>query len=136
MRTGVPQTCEGRRTGGRADGARSLDRAVATCLIWEVKQNINERSRIECVASWPRDLVELLHENYEVLRDYELEEQRIDKLGRSDRRLRVYRPPNAWRAQRTALISKIEEAVQHLDMIGFHCTRLEDDEVEQSSETA
>ncbi len=85
---------------------------------------------IECVASWPRDLVKLLRENYEVLRDYELEEQRIDKLARLDWRLRVYRPPNALRAQRTALISKIEEAVQHLDIIGFHCTRLEDDEVE------
>jgi len=99
-------------------------------LIREVKQNIKRAFEIECVAGWQRDLIKLLHENYEVLRDYELEEQRIDKLARSDWRLRVYRPPNALREQRTALISKIEEAVQHLDIIGFHCTRLEDHEVE------
>lgn len=103
-------------------------------LIREVKQNIKRAIEVECVASWPRDLVKLLRENYEVLRDYELGEQRIDELARSDWRLRVYRPPNALRAQRTALISKIGEAVQHLDIIGFHCTRLEDDEVEAIKE--
>ncbi len=98
-------------------------------MICEVKQNIKGTIEIECVASWPRDLVELLHENYEVLHGYELEEQRIDKLARSDWRLRVYRPPNALKGQRTILISKIERAVQHLDIVGFHCTRLEDAEV-------
>jgi hypothetical protein len=84
---------------------------------------------IEGLYTWPKSIVEILTESFEVLRNYERERKRIDVAARLDVRLRNWRPPNPFSQRRDIVLQRIDELIADEDTLGFHWTRLHAEEI-------
>jgi hypothetical protein len=81
-------------------------------------------------GSWPSGLLALLKDGLDVLRGYEVERDRIDRLCEGDIIARCRPPANPYAADRSIVLSEVQHLVRDVGLIGYHCTRLHDDEIE------
>ncbi|HEV7239452.1 MAG TPA: hypothetical protein VGQ36_09445 [Thermoanaerobaculia bacterium] len=79
--------------------------------------------------TWPRDVCELLEREFELLRSYEIE-RLIDNRGKTDIVARVRPPTNPHRAEQQRVLRDLNRLAGNVRLIGYHCTRLADDEIE------
>lgn len=83
---------------------------------------------IELPDTWPDELRRLLDDNLELLRVYESDRTRIDRLSREDIFVRINRPPNPHAAARDELVERANALLNDKVLLGFHCNRLAEDE--------
>ena len=83
---------------------------------------------IELPNTWPDELRCLLDDNLDLLRAYESEWARIDRLYDEDVLARVTPQHNPHKAARDELIERVDSLLADKDLLGFHCTRLAEDE--------
>jgi hypothetical protein len=93
---------------------------------------INFKNHIifDVIESWPSEMLDLIRENENSLKGFFEEEHRIDKLAREDVALRYNRPENIYREKWDAIINEIETVLKQHSIIGIHCTKLLDWEIE------
>jgi len=85
---------------------------------------------LDDVDSWPNELRALLAENLRLLSQYEAERARLSMLCVENVLLRVSPPENQFLAARSEILRKVDELVQDTRFIGWHCTRLHDEEID------
>ncbi len=83
----------------------------------------------ELPHTWPRALTELLDAHAETLKAYERERARIDAICKEDISARMNPPLNCHRDQRDQVVGRADEILADESLLGFHCTRLADDEI-------
>jgi len=84
---------------------------------------------IEEIATWPKSILNMLIDELEVLRNFELVREKIDAAARNNPILRYRRPANPFHYRRASILQRIEELVADDDLLGFHCTRLHSDDI-------
>ncbi len=82
------------------------------------------------IGSWPNDMLNLIRENESSLKAFFEEEHRIDELIKENVSLRYNRPGNAYQEQWDEIINDIETVLNRHSIIGIHCTKLLDWEIE------
>ncbi len=85
---------------------------------------------LDYIDSWPKDLMDFLDENRDVFENYIRTENEIDKKVEVDVNFRICRPNNQYQDQWDKSIGELKEILTLCKFIGFHCTRLVDDEVQ------
>ena len=83
--------------------------------------------RVDDESTWPEALCVTLKELFLELRAYELERERIDKLIQSDIILRTKPPANRYQHAHDLAVAACGEHLSGKNIIGFHCTRLDED---------
>lgn len=78
--------------------------------------------------TWPSPLLSLLDEQIELLRAYEAEQRRIDRLCERDLDARCNPPPNPHKPKREVLLVDVNDLLGAATLVGYHCTRLVDEE--------
>lgn len=86
------------------------------------------------IESWPSEMLNLIQNNESFLKGFFKEEHRIDKLAREDVMLRYNRPENIYREKWDFIINEIEDVLKQHSIIGIHCTKLLDWEIEDIEE--
>ncbi|WP_437785387.1 hypothetical protein [Sorangium sp. So ce1097] len=76
-----------------------------------------------------------MDKNLDVLRAYEAERQRIERLQEKEVRYRVRPPPNPHAEHRERLLIECSQALSDVDIIGYHCTRLHESEIQSVMRT-
>lgn len=79
-------------------------------------------------ASWPGELVQLLTDRKDVLAAYLVRERAIDRAAEKDVALRWDRPDNEHEAVWEETLRTAQALVAPRDLVGYHCTRLTEDE--------
>ncbi len=79
--------------------------------------------------TWPRALTDLLDDNAKILKVYERERARIDALCRADISARIRPQWNRYQDNRDQVVDGADEILSDERLLGFHCTRLVDDEI-------
>jgi len=79
---------------------------------------------LELPESWPESVRRVVEDGHDALVDYHHERQRIDRLGRTDVRVRIDPPANAYRPAYDALVERTEALLRGHRLVGYHCTRL------------
>lgn len=82
------------------------------------------------IDSWPKEMLDLIRENEKSLKGFFEEEHRIERLAREDVALRYNRPENIYREKWDLIINEIETVLKQHSIIGIHCTKLLDWEIE------
>jgi len=82
------------------------------------------------LESWPSEMLYLIRENENTLKGFFEEEHLIDKLAREDVSLRYNRPENIYQEKWGVIINEIETVLKQHLIIGIHCTKLLDWEIE------
>jgi hypothetical protein len=80
--------------------------------------------------TWPSALIRILEGGLPVLDAFFSEERRISRLARDIVQLRIYPPRNAHRADKESIYGAAACALKGHSVVGWHCTRLCDDEIE------
>ncbi|MCZ6859214.1 MAG: hypothetical protein O7I42_02860 [Alphaproteobacteria bacterium] len=83
---------------------------------------------IELPNTWPNELRRLLEDNLDLLSMYESERVRIDRFYKESDLARVTPQHNPHEAERDELIERADAMLVDKDILGFHCTRLAEDE--------
>jgi len=83
---------------------------------------------IELRDTWPDELRRLLDDNLDLLGGYESERVRIDRLYERNVLARVTPQHNPHETARDELIERADALLSDKDLLGFHCTRLAEDE--------
>lgn len=81
-------------------------------------------------STWPTPLLQILGSRLDNLRAYEQERTRIDRLCEEDVDARWNPPSNRHKACRDETLIQIEGLIQDNLMIGYHWTRLCEDEIQ------
>lgn len=81
--------------------------------------------------TWPPSIVDLLRSRLPMLSAYESERKRIDRLAERDPSMRCFPPPNPRKHERDSVLSSIGQAIAEGQALGYHCTRLCEDEIEE-----
>jgi len=84
---------------------------------------------IDASETWPQELVNLLQQSKELLMNYLEEEKSIDEAAIENVILRVNRPNNRFQQEWDEAILRIKSIISNSRFIGFHCTRLTMDEI-------
>ncbi|WP_050735451.1 hypothetical protein [Methylobacterium sp. ARG-1] len=84
--------------------------------------------RLDDEATWPERLLRLLNDNLPTLRAYERERAEHDRRCRHDVMARLDATPHPHAAARDAVLAECHETVLDRSIVGFHCTRLTDEE--------
>ena len=84
--------------------------------------------RLDDEATWPEELLRRLGEGLPLLRDYERERAAWDRRCEEDVMARVRRAPNPHADARAAVLAACHDIVLGCRIVGYHCTRLTDDE--------
>ncbi len=79
--------------------------------------------------TWPQALTNLLDDNAETLKAYERERARIDALCEADIYERGRPQWNRHKDERDQVVDRADEILSDERLLGFHCTRLADDEI-------
>jgi len=79
-------------------------------------------------GSWPDELVQLLTGRKELLAAYLAREREIDRAAEKNVALRWDRPDNAHDAIWEEALGSAQRLVAPRDIVGYHCTRLTEDE--------
>jgi len=80
--------------------------------------------------TWPDNLLAILETSLEELRHFEIERRNIDALMQRDIRARIHTPHNKFAEARSAIVERCRSAVRGAKLVGYHCTRLLDQEAE------
>jgi hypothetical protein len=86
------------------------------------------------VATWPSDLLCVLDSNKSGLMDFHQEQTRLDVKDAAERAAGDYRnlwdpEPNKYEAVWIETLEQIKELLPQIPAVGFHCTRLAEDEI-------
>ncbi len=81
-------------------------------------------------ASWPNRIRHLLDKNFAALCQYEVEQERIDEIARRPVSVGNAPAPNQFAEARTFLLSELNVSLRDANLVGAHCTRLCEDEIE------
>ena len=84
---------------------------------------------IDDISTWPADLLQLLDGEKQSFLDYNIEQERIDRLRGEDFFQRFQPHPNKYEYAVDATVEKIHRCLQGKKTVGFHCTRLTEDEI-------
>jgi hypothetical protein len=79
--------------------------------------------------TWPQEVLDLLDSNKVSIQGFFREEHRIDALARKDMHIRYNRPQNIFKETFDNTIAIIEEALKKYSIVGIHCTKLLDEEI-------
>ena len=90
--------------------------------------NFDGGIEIDQSQTWPKDLLQLLDGSLGVLRDYEIRRASIDRLCEQDILARINPPPNDFELLRDQVVEKADTLLRDKDILGFHCTRLTENE--------
>lgn len=85
---------------------------------------------IGLVDTWPNGLQRLLNDNLGLLREHAKEEMRIEELSWDDLQVRYNPPPIPHAAVRAVLVEEANAFLSDQIILGFHCTRLSETDVE------
>jgi hypothetical protein len=88
----------------------------------------NDVIEIGQLNTWPDELRSLLDDKLDLLGAYESERVRIDQLYEANVLARVTPQHNPHEAARDELIERADALLVDKDLLGFHCTRLAEDE--------
>lgn len=80
-------------------------------------------------GTWPVEVVTRLSDAFPLLKKYEEVREFYDRMGTVEYLL-LEQPSNPHRVERDQIISDIQDAIYHRDLLGYHCTRLTNDEAE------
>ena len=80
-------------------------------------------------STWPKELAQMLDEHASLLEQYEAEARRIDRLCEQDPVHRANPPENLHRRSREKFLYKVDEFLQDKTLVGYHCTRLHEEEI-------
>ncbi len=80
--------------------------------------------------SWPNDVQNLIENSKQSLKSYLKDENQIDKLCRTDLKIRYNRPRNIYTKKWDEINNDIETILQRHLIIGIHCTKLMEYEIE------
>ena len=81
------------------------------------------------IESWPKEMLDLIKDNEISLKGFLEEEHRIEKLARKDMSVRYNIPQNIYREKWNIIINEIENILRQHSIIGIHCTKLLDWEI-------
>jgi len=79
--------------------------------------------------TWPDEVIDLIKNSKKSLENFLKEEKRIDKLGRTDLKIRYNRPHNEYFEIWNEVTNEIENILKEHKIIGIHCTKLMDYEI-------
>ncbi|ALU75137.1 hypothetical protein AUW17_07620 [Tenacibaculum dicentrarchi] len=82
------------------------------------------------IESWPNEIINIIKNNEKLLKDFLEKKIHIDKLAIEDVMLRYNRPENIYRKEWDIIINKIDDILEQYSIIGIHCTKLLDWEIE------
>ena len=85
---------------------------------------------LDDILTWPTDTNNVLIENEEYLRKYKKREKEIDSACQRDELQRFNTPINEYKELWESTISQITESNEGYKIIGFHCSRYIDEEIE------
>ncbi len=80
--------------------------------------------------TWPLVVLNKIKEHEKTLLSYYQEFKRIDKLAENNVQFRISRPHNIYEESWKSIIKEINQNLKDFRLIGFHCTRLVDEEIE------
>ena len=89
---------------------------------------IDEHFILDRTETWPIEFTSLLKENSELIKNYFFEEKRIDELKFPKNEL------NGYKFNFQKLVHQLEQILLVHKLIGIHCTRLLDEEIENLKE--
>ncbi len=75
--------------------------------------------------TWPQALTALLDAHADILEAHGREQHRINMLGFEER----WQARNRYKDQREKIVGRADEILADEQLLGFHCTRLADDEI-------
>lgn len=78
-------------------------------------------------ATWPFVVLKMLADGFAALEQYERRRISLDELDTFERLL-LGQDANPFRVERDQIISDIQDAIFHRDLLGYHCTRIAHDE--------
>jgi hypothetical protein len=81
-------------------------------------------------ATWPNEPKRILEQGLSTLRAFWEEDRRIERLQQGDVLLRIYQPQNPHQQKKDEIYDTLGRALTDLYIVGWHCTRLCDDEIE------
>jgi hypothetical protein len=84
---------------------------------------------LESEETWPDELRSLLQKHTPLLVAFERERARIDRLCERNVRARIQPPVNRYARARAAVLEQVETILSGKNLLGFHCTRLTEDEI-------
>ncbi|MBE7646139.1 hypothetical protein [Tenacibaculum finnmarkense] len=82
------------------------------------------------IESWPSEIIDIIKNNENLLKEFLKKESHIDKLAIEDVMLRYNRPENIYRKQWDIIINEIDNMLEQYSIVGIHCTKLLDWEIE------
>ena len=96
-----------------------------------VKFNYVNHLVLDGFDTWPESLINLLTKHTEDLLEYRKEEKKFDKLAETDVMLRINRSVNPREVFWQDKLGQIRKIIKNWRIIGFHCTRLADIEIDE-----
>jgi len=93
--------------------------------------NFDKHIILDKINSWPDEVLEQIKNNESSLKGFFIEEHRIDKLAREDTSVRYNRPQNIHQEKWMSTIDKIEEILKNYSIVGIHCTKLLEPEINE-----
>lgn len=84
---------------------------------------------LDQINSWPKNVLELVKKHEQSLIGYFQEEKRVEKIGRTDLKIRYNRPQNPFGDEWIEVVDTIDEILCEYKIVGFHCTKLMDYEI-------
>ena len=86
---------------------------------------------LDYIPSWPKELPSLIEHSKEKLKSFLNEERRRDIRREDNYRYRVHLAENEFRGGWNSILAKTEIILSNKKIIGFHCTRLMDSEIDE-----
>ena len=81
-------------------------------------------------ATWPAALVESFEAGLGILRSFEEEERRVERLAERNISVRCNPPRNPHRDARRSIIEAADRALRSRDLLAFHCSNLHPAEID------
>jgi hypothetical protein len=85
---------------------------------------------IENINSWPKEFLDLLQENKDMVIDYHRRREEIEIICQKDVMARMCPPLNKYAAAYKELAQQLENILGAVNFMVFHCTRLTEHEVQ------
>jgi len=95
------------------------------------EEALNEPFLADDETTWPTDLTDLLAENLEELKAYHKFERDLERrYAKGDWKARYHPPANPSQVTRMRVLEEANALVDGASVVGYHCTRLVDHEVD------
>jgi len=94
-------------------------------------QLISSGISLDQKRTWPTKAIDLLFKNKIELKEYIKLEKQIDRKAETDVLLRIHRPYNQFVSTFQNVNNEVYDIFQNEDIVGYHCTRLIQDEIDE-----